>query len=68
MTRPKLRDLKYGRYQAMVKYKAVSPICVGSEDEKDRAILLAKSSQKFERVWVVDSKTGRIIWEQKKGS
>lgn len=64
--KPRIRDYKHGRYRAMVKYKScVNPISVGSEDDKERAIYMAKCTTKFERVWVVDTQTGRIVWERR---
>ena len=56
------------KYHIMVKHKSASaPIRLYMEDEERRAVESAKETRLFERVWVVNSTTGEIVWEQKKG-
>lgn len=62
-----LRAQRGIRYSALVKYRGCSPISVGSGNSKEEVIKLAKTATKFERVYVVDSITGEIVWERKKG-
>ena len=61
-----LKDKK--KYQAMVKYRALgSPICVGQDDNREKAIAMAITARHFDRVWVVNNETGKIEWERRKG-
>jgi len=64
MARSRLRYSKEKRYGIMVKYRAISPISLGSFESKAMAIGYAACGGKFDRLFVVDNESGKIVWEK----